>query len=102
MKQATCRDCGSEIQWRQTKTGKWAPFDLEPRIHFASCKNRPAGRAKVEMSSRELAVAFLLPLGYKKREAERMIAECGEADDPAALVAEALRRAGTPENSLVR
>lgn len=37
----TCSRCGAPIQWLLTKNGKPAPFDLEPRSHFATCKKRP-------------------------------------------------------------
>ena len=81
-----CQHCGSEnVQWGKTKAGKWALYDTEPRIHFASCKKRPA---RVPDSD---PVQALIGLGLLVREARALVAE-SKGKDFDTIVKECLRK----------
>jgi hypothetical protein len=34
---ATCRSCGAEVLWVETKRGKRAPLNADGTSHFANC-----------------------------------------------------------------
>ncbi len=84
MTDPTCRDCGKPIQWLKTKNGKMAPFDLEPRSHFASCTKK---RAAVDDPP---AVMALMALGIKVMEARELVK--GLRGDDETILTAALRR----------
>lgn len=98
-----CRDCGAEdVVWGRTPAGKPILMDKYPAppYHLRTCPSRRKG-AKAEVRERvpsdieqQDAVAALVSLGYKVREAQRMVRDGGPGGDVAEIVARALRGVG--------
>ena len=34
---ANCKSCGVNIEWRQSESGQWIPYDLNGTCHFETC-----------------------------------------------------------------
>ena len=85
-----CSRCGAPVQWRETPSGKMAPYDLLPRLHIISCKQRPKPNGT---GPRAEAVAALMGLGYKAMEAREMV-KAARGEDVDSLIRDALKGKG--------